>query len=635
MRDGFVRVAAASPELKVADVAFNTAEIKKAIDNAVSRSVSLLALPELCVTAYTCGDLFLQGALLDKAEAAVLEIAAHTKGKSLAVVAGFPARLGGKLYNAAAVMANGEILGVVPKSFIPNYSEFYEARHFSPAPCDSGAITLGEREYPFGTQLIFRCGNMPLFTFAVEICEDLFVADSPSCLHSLAGAHIIVNPSASDELVCKPRFRRELIKTQSVKNICGYVYADAGAGESTTDLVFSAHDLIAENGALLSESAPFGDGYCETEIDLLRLEAERLRTSCVRSEYPEGYLTIDFPLEMKELTLTRKFDRHPFIPSDNTERAERCEDILSIQSAGLERRLRHINCKSAVLGISGGLDSTLALLVTVRSFDNLGLSRTGIKCLSMPCFGTTERTKSNAQILCERLGVDFKVVDITEAVNLHLRDLAHDGVTTDAAYENAQARERTQLLMDTANMCGGLVVGTGDLSELALGWCTYNGDHMSMYGVNCSIPKTLVRHLVRHFSETCGDEKLSLALLDILDTPVSPELLPAKDGEITQKTEDIVGPYELHDFFLYYALRFGFAPKKILRIASLAFEGEYDGATIKKWLETFYRRFFNNQFKRSCAPDGPKVGTVALSPRGDWRMPSDACSKLWLDELKD
>ncbi|MEG2083217.1 MAG: NAD(+) synthase, partial [Oscillospiraceae bacterium] len=529
---------------------------------------------------------------------------------------------------------NGRVLGVVPKSYPPNFAEFYELRHFSKAPSENGIIEICGARVPFGTKVLFRCVNLPEFVLGIEICEDLFVTEPPSGRHSLAGATLIANPSASDELVCKARFRRDVVKIQSSRNVGAYIYCNAPQSESTTDSVFSAHNIIAENGVMLAESLPFKEGLCETEIDLSRLAFERRRSTSVRDNAEGDYIFVDFTLGVKKLELTRKFRRFPFIPSDSAECDERCEDILNIQSIGLARRIEHIGCRTAVLGVSGGLDSTLALLVTSRAFASLGRSARGIISVTMPCFGTTERTKSNAQKMCERLGVEFSSVDITASVKQHLTDIGHDGTTPDVTLENAQARERTQVLMDIANLRGGIVVGTGDLSELALGWCTYNGDQMSMYGVNASVPKTLVRHLVLHCAESCSDDRLRAVLLDVLDTPVSPELLPSDGNKVTQKTEAVVGPYELHDFFLYYAIRYGFPPRKILRLAALAFAGDYDEKTIKKWLAVFYRRFFNSQFKRSCSPDGPKVGSVALSPRGDWKMPSDASAALWLKELE-
>lgn len=632
MKDGFLKVKAVSPEIRVADVAFNKEKIIDATAKAAAEGVSLVVLPELAITSYSCEDLFLQTKLMESAASAAVEIAKTTEGKNLVAVVGMPLTVDGLLYNTAAVMCGGRILGVVPKSFIPNYTEFYEGRRFSEAPAENGEAIIAGEKYPFGTKLLFRCREMSEFVLAAEICEDLFVSVSPSGLHALAGATVIANPSASDEIVCKPDFRRKLVAVQSGKICAAYVYCNAHETESTTDVVFSAHNIIAENGAILAESEPFGAGECATEIDLNKIENERRRTTSVRPNDKNGYETIEFSLKKNEVKLTRAVSSRPFIPSADAERHERCEDILNIQCAALKKRLVHSHVKTAVIGVSGGLDSTLALLVTARAFSELSRPLTDVIGISMPCFGTTERTKSNAQTLCERLGVTFKEIDITDSVKAHLKDMGHDGVTFDVSFENAQARERTQLLMDIANMENGLVIGTGDLSELALGWCTYNGDHMSMYSVNCSVPKTLVRFLVRHIAE--GNEAVRATLYDVLDTPVSPELLPSDGKEINQKTEDIIGPYELHDFFLYYAVRWGFTPEKILRLAVYAFAGEYDRETIKKWLKMFFRRFFVHQFKRSCVPNGPKIGSVSLSPRGDWRMPSDASGELWLAAIE-
>ncbi|MEA4911690.1 MAG: NAD(+) synthase [Oscillospiraceae bacterium] len=633
MKDGFLKVASASPDVRVADCEYNTDKIIECIEKAERRRIRLLALPELAITAYSCGDLFLQPTLLEAAKRALLRVTDATKGKNLIAVVGLPVAVNGLLYNAAAVVCGGAILGVVPKSFIPNYSEFYEGRYFSEAPQENTEIPVGGHLVPFGAKQIFRCREMPDFQLAVEICEDLFTAASPCVWHTKAGATVVVNPSASDEVVTKADFRRKLVSIQSTKMGCAYVYCSAGPGESTEDVVFSAHDMIAENGAILAESAPFGEGWCETEVDVQRLMNERLRTTSVRDgDPPKGYLYTDFSLRAEQTALTRRVDAHPFVPSDDAVRAVRCEDIFNIQCAGLAKRVEHTRCAAAVIGVSGGLDSTLALLVACRAYKKLGRAPSGIIAVSMPCFGTTRRTKSNAHKLCEALGVTFRETDIGEAVRVHLRDVGHDGSTPDVTFENAQARERTQLLMDIANRENGLVIGTGDLSELALGWCTYNGDHMSMYAVNCSVPKTLVRYLVRYVAD--GDAALHDVLYDILDTPVSPELIPSDGKEMPQRTEDIIGPYELHDFFLYYFVRWSFSPEKILRLAAYAFDGVYDKATIEKWLRLFYKRFFAQQFKRSCVPGGPKVGSVALSPRGDWRMPADAVGALWLSALE-
>ena len=632
MKYGFVRAAACAPALRVADCDFNASSIIGAIDEASARGVTLLALPELCITGYTCGDLFLQEPLLRAAEQALLRIAAATRGRHMLVVAGVPLRQHGKLYNCAAVLCGGRVLGVVPKTHIPNYGEFYELRHFSPAPAGLSELELGGEAVPFGTDLLFCSQDLPELKLAVEICEDLWVPSPPSSRYAAAGATVIINCSASDEAVGKTEYRRQLIPGQSARCVCGYVYASAGADESTTDLVFSGHHLIAENGAVLAESRPFSGEMAVSEIDVQRLAYERRRMNTF-GQSQTRMTDIYFDLPLRETQLTRVFAQTPFVPADQSDLAARCEEILHLQAVGLATRLRHTRAKSAVIGLSGGLDSTLALIVTVHAFDLLGWPRSNIQTVTMPCFGTTRRTKSNAEQLAEAYGTSLRCVDIKAAVTQHFADIGHDPDTLDVTFENAQARQRTYILMDIANKMGGLVIGTGDLSELALGWATYNGDHMSMYGVNASIPKTLVRYLTS-FEASRAHDGLREILLDVLGTPVSPELLPPKDGEISQKTEELVGPYELHDFFLYYMLRFGYPPRKLYRIACRAFEGVHSRATVKKWLVTFIRRFFAQQFKRSCLPDGPKVGTVTLSPRGDWRMPSDAVSEVWLREAE-
>ena len=636
MKYGFIKVAAASPALRVADCRYNAEQSVAAMRRAAAAGVRLLVLPELGLTGYTCGDLLLQPVLQQGALHALQTLLAVSAGLPMTTVAGLPLEVDGKLYNCAAVLHGGKILGVVPKTNLPNYGEFYEARWFTPAPAEAKAISLLGQQVPFGTDLLFCCRELPEYKLAVEICEDLWVALPPSTRHAMAGATVIANCSASDETIGKAEYRRELITGQSARLMAGYLYADAGRGESTTDMVFAGHDLIAENGRLLAETALFTNEMIVTEIDVHRLTAERRRTNTWQAADSAGYTIIPFSLPAEVTTLTRLIDPHPFVPADSAERKQRCEAILTMQAEGLRRRLEHIGCPCAVLGISGGLDSTLALLVAVRALDLLGRPRTDMIAVTMPGFGTTHRTRSNAELLCEKLGVTLRTVSIAAAVRQHFRDIGHDESVTDTTYENAQARERTQVLMDIANQENGIVVGTGDLSELALGWATYNGDHMSMYGVNGSIPKTLVRYLVRHAAETCGDEALAAVLYDILDTPVSPELLPADEGgRIAQKTEDLVGPYELHDFFLYHFIRYGCPPQKLLYLAENAFAGRYDRAVILKWLRTFCRRFFQQQFKRSCLPDGPKVGSVTLSPRGDWRMPSDASAALWLREIDE
>ena len=635
MRYGFIKAAAATPEIRVADCSYNAGQTVKLMREAAEKGVKLLVFPELCITGYTCSDLFLQRRLLDGALTALRTVMEASRKLSLLTVAGLPLTVEDKLYNCAAVIFQGEILGVVPKTNLPNYNEFYEKRHFVPAPAENTVCRLFGKEVPFGSKLLFCCDTLSELKVAVEICEDLWSPIPPSNYHALAGATIIANPSASNEVIGKDAYRKELVGGQSGRLVCGYIYASAGEGESTTDLVFSGHNLIAENGAILAESRLFHNSLTISELDVQRLSGERRRLSSFPAVQDEGYQRIYFSLPVEKTDLTRIIDPRPFIPSEQSALKNRCETILSIQSLGLKKRLEHSRAKTAVVGISGGLDSTLALCVTARAMDLLNRPRTDIIAITMPCFGTTQRTKSNAEILAQHLGVTLERVDIARQVLQHFEDIGHSPDDQDVTFENAQARTRTLVLMDWANQTGGLVIGTGDLSELALGWATYNGDHMSMYGVNASIPKTLIRHLVSYEAEKLNDPRLKEVLMDILDTPVSPELLPAKDGEISQKTEDLVGPYELHDFYLYYAIRWGFSPAKVYHLARLAFDGAYDQETILKWLKTFYRRFFNQQFKRSCLPDGPKVGSVTLSPRGDWRMPSDASSALWLKELDE
>ncbi|MDY5783394.1 MAG: NAD(+) synthase [Gemmiger sp.] len=635
MKYGFLRAAAASPGLRVADVAYNTQEIIKSMREYAARNAQLLCLPEFCLTGYTCSDLFLQETLICGAEQGLAEILAASCGLNLVTVVGLPVRRSGKLYNCAAVVCDGKLLGLVPKTHLPNYSEFYEKRHFLPGPAQASPMELAGQQTLFGTNLLFACRQMPEFVLGVEICEDLWAPIPPSCTHALAGATVIANLSASDETVGKAAYRRDLVCGQSARLLCGYLYADAGHGESTTDMTFAAHDLIAENGTLLAEAGPFEDGRAVTELDLGRMVQERTRNTTFEP-HTEGYTTVSFDLEPVEVPLTRKVSPTPFVPRDDAARAERCELILRIQAEGLAKRMEHTHARCAVVGISGGLDSCLALLVAVRACHILGRDPRDIVAITMPCFGTSKRTRSNAEILCEALDVSFQEINITATVQSHFADIGQDPETYDVTFENCQARVRTLELMDYANKNGGFVIGTGDLSELALGWATYNGDHMSMYGVNAGVPKTLVRHIVRYVADTCGKETLSRVLLDILDTPVSPELLPAAaDGSFSQQTEKLVGPYELHDFYLYYVLRFGFGPKKIYRLALAAFTGRYEPEVLLAWLNNFYRRFFAQQFKRSCLPDGPKVGSVTLSPRADWRMPSDACNALWMRELDD
>ncbi len=634
MKDGFLKVAAVTPDVAVADPMKNKEALLKVIREAAGAGAKLIVTPELAITGYTCGDLFLQETLLASAEAALQALAEETKTLDALLFVGLPLRRFGRLYNTAAALNRGRILGVVPKTHLPNYGEFYEARNFVPGPEGCTQISLCGTEAPFGRDLHFSCDSIPELIVAAEICEDLFAPDPPSTLHALRGANVIVNLSASDEVVGKYEYRRALVTNQSARLICGYVYACAGEGESTTDLVFGGHDLIAENGILLTESNRFANGVLLSEIDVKRLAAERARQTSFGMADTKDLVTVSFHLDLTETTLTRRMEKNPFVPADEAVRNLRCEEILSIQALGLKKRLSHTGCKKAIVGISGGLDSTLALLVTARAFDLLGYDRSGIVAITMPGFGTTDRTYENAVSLIRSIGAEFREIPIRDAVRQHFSDIGQDENNHDVTYENSQARERTQILMDVANQCNALVIGTGDLSELALGWATYNGDHMSMYGVNGSVPKTLVRYLVRYYADTCGDETLRSVLLDVLDTPVSPELLPGEDGRISQKTEDLVGPYELHDFFLYYMLRFGFSPAKLLRLAVYAFDGAYERKEILKWLKVFVRRFFAQQFKRNCLPDGPKVGSVAVSPRGDLRMPSDASAAAWLHEIE-
>lgn len=634
MKNGFVKVAAATPDIRVADVEFNTQNIINAMEEAQKNGAKILVFPELCVTGYTCSDLFDHSVLLKASRKALLEIAENTNDKDMLVFVGAPLEVNGKLYNVAAAMNQGEIIGFTTKTFLPNYGEFYEMRQFTPGPQTVREITFEGKKIPFGPQILFQAEGMEELVVAAEICEDVWSPVPPSIQAALEGATVIVNCSASDETIGKDTYRRALISGQSARLISGYIYANAGEGESTTDLVFGGHNIIAENGTVLKESSRYVNEIIYSEIDLQRITGERRKNTTFQPLDEETLVRVPFTVEETKTFLTRTFPKKPFVPSDEQTRAQRCEEILTIQAMGLKKRLAHTNARTAVVGISGGLDSTLALLVTARAFDMLGRDKKDIIAVTMPCFGTTDRTYQNACEMSKKVGATLIEVPIADAVNIHFRDIGHDPEDHSVTYENCQARERTQVLMDIANKTWGMVIGTGDLSELALGWATYNGDHMSMYGVNASVPKTLVRHLVKYAADDTTDEALKNVLYDVLDTPVSPELLPPKDGDIAQKTEDLVGPYELHDFFLYFMLRFGYEPSKIFRIACMTFDGEYDKETIFKWLETFCRRFFSQQFKRSCLPDGPKVGTVALSPRGDWRMPSDACVAVWMKDLE-
>ena len=629
MKDGYLKTGAVSPYVSVAGVADNVEKIVGLIRSAQEKKIKLLVFPELCITGYTLGDLVFSSDLLDSAMEGLKEICRQSRDTDVLSVLGLPLRCGSKLYNSAAVVHHGRVLAFIPKKNIPTYGEFYEGRWFSPAPSQVTEIPFGDSRVPFGTDILIRCDSMRDFVLAVEICEDLWVADSPSVRHAMAGATVIANLSASDEIIGKSEYRQELVSMQSARLICGYVYAGAGEGESSTDMVFTGHSLIAENGRILAQQNFETGMILESELDLSFLAGERMKHSTFPGSAVSSYVSIETHFDLDSTWLTRKYPRFPFVPADEGEVAKRCEKIIRLQALGLKKRLQHTGARGAVIGLSGGLDSTLALLVTVKAFDLLSRDRKYILAVTMPCFGTTKRTNNNAKLLAGSLGVSFSEIDIKASVLSHFRDIGQAEDCYDVTYENAQARERTQVLMDLANKTGSLVIGTGDLSELALGWATYNGDHMSMYAVNASVPKTLVRYLVRWFASS--DFSASGAVLyDILDTPVSPELLPAnEDGTIRQVTEDLVGPYELHDFFLYYFVRCSFSKEKIRRLAYQTFEEVYERPVIDKWLDNFFRRFFSQQFKRSCLPDGPKVGSVTLSPRSDWRMPSDASSEIW------
>jgi len=641
MKDGFIKVASCTPKIKVADIDYNVREIIKMMSDAEDNGAKIIVFPELCITGYTCQDLFLQHTLLDKALEGLDEIIDASNGLDALIFVGVPLEVDGKLYNTAAAVYGGNLLAFIPKKNMPNYGEYYEKRHFYEGFADPVCIGYKGQEVVMGQNVIFTSTAVKGLQIACEICEDLWVSDTPSTRHAMNGANLIVNLSAGNEIIGKDDYRRMLVKSTSARLLCGYVYTDAGDGESTQDLVFPGHNIICENGSIIAESECFTTGTIYADIDIERIRHERRRMNTFTVENPSAikednnYAKINFDINEGVTRLSRQFARTPFVPKDDSERNRRCEHILAIQSEGLKKRMLHTGLKDTVIGLSGGLDSTLALLVAVKAYDKAGLDRKGIHSITMPCFGTTDRTYNNAVMLAKTLGTSFEEIDIKESVTKHFEDIGQDMNKHDVTYENCQARERTQVLMDVANKVNGLVIGTGDLSELALGWATYNGDHMSMYGVNAGVPKTLVRYLVKYYADTATDSLLKKALYDVLDTPVSPELLPPKDGEIAQKTEDLVGPYELHDFYLYYMLRCGFSPKKIYRIAKDSFRGVYDDEIILKWLKSFYRRFFAQQFKRSCLPDGPKVGAVAISPRGDLRMPSDAVAKIWLDELEN
>ena len=643
MKYGFFRVAAASPSVKVADCDSNICEIKKYIENADKKGAELIVFPELCITGYTCSDLFFQTRLIKSAQNALCTLAEETKDSDILFAVGLPVHYKNSLYNCAAFVKKGRILALVPKTNIPNYSEFYEVRNFTSASAmgetriDSVTFSEKQKDIPFGTDIIICDESDSSIAIAAEICEDLWVPCPPSTRHAIAGATIIANLSASNEIIGKSDYRRMLIQSHSGRLSCAYVYADAGNGESTTDLVFAADNFIAENGSILARSEKFSDGFIIHDVDIEKLMQQRRRQNTYPDSVDGKYTSISVPLQKEKKDFIRKIESRPFVPDNEEERTSRCKEIISLQAEGLAKRLRHTNAKSAVIGLSGGLDSTLALLVTTEAFRLAKLELSGITAVTMPGFGTTDRTYTNATILAKESGATLLEVSIKDAVIQHFKDINHDINVHDVTYENSQARERTQILMDIANKNGGLVIGTGDLSELALGWATYNGDHMSMYGVNASIPKTLVRYLVKWAADKenkQGNKKLAEVLEDILDTPVSPELLPPENGKISQKTEELVGPYELHDFFLYYMLRWGFSPAKIYFLAKNAFNGTYAEQEILKWLKNFYRRFFMQQFKRSCLPDGAKVGTVSLSPRGDWRMPSDASCAVWMKEIE-
>lgn len=635
MQHGFIKAAAITPDVKVCDVTYNTRKICEYMTQAAEQNNKITVFPELCITGYTCQDLFFQDHLLKKAKDALIQIKKHSRFLEGLYFVGLPLAIDGKLYNVAAAVSRGRILGMVPKIYLPNYNEFYEARHFYSGKNLDTEIQIDDQRVPVSSRLLFCCEEMPSLRIAAELCEDLWVPNPPSVAHCLAGASMIVNLSASDEITGKSKYRRDLVLNQSARLVCAYLYASAGGTESTQDVVYSGHNILAENGTLLAQSEMFSEGITSTEFDFQRLDAERRRMTTYDIDYAPAYRRISFSLREEETALSRFIDPKPFVPSAKNARDQRCNEIINIQAMGLKKRLQHIGCAKAVIGISGGLDSTLALLVTVRAFDLLGLSHKGIVAVTMPGFGTTDRTYENALKLIRCIDADLREISIANAVNLHFSDIDHNPAIHDVTYENSQARERTQILMDLANQTNGIVIGTGDLSELALGWATYNGDHMSMYAVNASVPKTLVRYLVQYFADTTEDKILSETLYDVLDTPVSPELLPPVEGQISQKTEDLVGPYELHDFFLYHMLRCCSTPGKIYRLALTAFKDIYDADYILKWEKTFYRRFFAQHFKRSCLPDGPKVGSVAVSPRGDLRMPTDACSAIWMKELEE
>ena len=632
MKDGYIRVAAGSFETSIANVKNNSENICNLINEAYHNDARVLVLPELCLTGYTCEDLFNQDRLLNEAKQQLQTIITAANDRDLITIVGLPYQHLNSLYNVAAVIHQGALLALVPKTHIPNYQEFYEARRFEQAPKENTLTNFNGQKIPFGTHYVFASTTNSNFKFGVEICEDLWLPDAPSTKLALNGANLILNPSASNEITTKSDYRRLLVSSQSARLVCGYVYCNAGNGESTTDVVFSGHHIISENGTMIKESRGFDSELIYGDLDLKKLSSERRKMTTFKSYH--NYEIIYFDSTNIDLNTTYYYDPHPFVPSNRDLRAKRCKEVFDIQTRGLMQRLKATGIKKVVIGISGGLDSTLALLVCTMAFKKLNYDTKDIIAITMPCFGTTSRTKNNALGLMEELAVTSIEVDITESVRIQFRDIEQDENIHDVTYENVQARTRTEILMNKANQVGGLVIGTGDLSEVALGWSTYNGDHMSMYAVNVSVPKTLFRYLVDYVASLYHGEKLETILKDILDTPVSPELLPQENDQIVQKTEDIVGPYELHDFFIYHMVRFGDEPRKLYRKTKLAFKDKYDKETIKKWLTKFYWRFFSQQFKRSCIPDGPKVGSVSLSPRGDWRMPSDANVSNWIDEIE-
>lgn len=635
MKYGYVKVATVTPKIEVANCEYNGEQVIKLIDKANKEKVKVLVFPELCLTGYTCGDLFLHDVLIKSAKDQLMKIVNYTKGIDILIALGLPFARNSKLYNVVAIIQDGKLLGLVPKKHIPNHGDMNESRYFNPGNHKAVYISVEGYQVPMGTNLLLRCKNRKELVISVEVGEDQLAPIPPAIIHASKGSTVILNPSASPRTIGKGSYIRDLLRMQSAGLISGYIKSDAGEGESTTDLVFSGHNIIAENGKILGESNFSHSKLLISEIDFDKLYNDRRRNSIYKMREQDDYVIIDFEFDIKEevTKLTRKVNPSAFIPDKLEDREERCEEILNIQAHGLKKRLEHVKTKHAVIGISGGLDSTLALLVTRKAYDLIGLDPKGIVCVTMPCFGTTDRTYKNALDLTKHIGATLREIPIEDAVIQHFKDIGHDIDNHDITYENSQARERTQVLMDVANQCSGIVIGTGDMSELALGWATYNGDHMSMYAVNSTIPKTLVRNLVEYSAEKTDQGKLKEVLYDILDTPVSPELLPPVDGEITQKTQELVGPYELHDFFLYYVLRYGFMPSKIFYLATIAFKGTYTKGTIHKWLSIFYSRFFSQQFKRSCLPDGPKVGSITVSPRSDLKMPSDASAKIWLEDL--